>query len=992
MLPENFSENNNENNENNNNNNNGGNDESSNENKAAAVTGGKKKETAASGGSAQNAKNHEKRESKAVPVNGDEKNGGVKKDENAEIGKNGESENKEDDGNPLEKLIKSDVFQKLSNKLNEIKNNITKALNDEGTAGDSILPEQSPADSADSENNPDKYTIPEVLPLLPTRDLIVFPYMIVPFFIGRKKSLRSIETAIKAGRKIFLASQKDPKNEKPDVGDICEFGIVAEILQMMKLPDGTAKILVEGLRRVRIVDFLDKSPDSFMVKVEEVVEKFEDSNDFQALKRLVLQKFESYLKLNRKIPLEIMMVVLNTEDPSRLADIITSHLMNLKTKVKQEILEEFDVNKRFRKILQILNNEVEILGLEKKIRNRTHEQIENTQREYFLREQLRSIQKELGEDENTQKEADDFNKKLKALKLSKENEEKIAKEISRFAKMHSMSPESSVLRTYIEWVLELPWHAETKDNLDIKSCEKILEEDHYGLDKIKERILEFLSVRKLAQNKLKAPILCFVGPPGVGKTSLGKSIARALDRKFARMSLGGMRDEAEIRGHRRTYVGSMPGKIMQLMHQVKAKNPVILLDEIDKLANDFRGDPASALLEVLDPEQNDTFNDLYLNLPYDLSKVLFITTANIPHNIPAPLFDRMEVIRLSGYTEDEKLNIAQKYLVPKQIEQNGLTVNDISFSRDALIHVIRYFTREAGVRNLEREIGSVIRKCAKEVAMDINLNETATKTPKLKPAKLKNGKGLNKSGMKNVPRFSITPAKVEELLGAKRFKYGHTEIKDRIGAVNGLAWSEAGGSVLVIESALMNGRGNLNLTGQLGNVMQESAKAAFSYIRSHSKELGVSDKLIKTSEFHVHVPEGATPKDGPSAGIALCSSLVSLMTKTHARGDVAMTGEITLSGRVLPIGGVKEKVLAAHGDGILTIILPEDNRKDIEDIPENIRKQLEFHFVSDVSEVFKVVFKKPLIKKGAGKSAENKTARAAALKKNGAKLKARNKK
>ncbi|HNY10193.1 MAG TPA: endopeptidase La, partial [Candidatus Wallbacteria bacterium] len=772
-----------------------------------------------------------------------------------------------------------------------------------------------------------KYVIPDVLPLLPAREVMVFPYMIVPLFVGRKQSIAAIEKAMISGRKKFLSLQKDPQKENPSREDLCDFGIAAEILNLLKLPDGTVKILIEGLKRVKVVEFLSEEDSNFMVKVEQINDVIEESVEFQALKRSVVDQFELYVKLNRKIPVEIMMVILNTDDPSRLADIITAHLA-LTLTARQEIIEETHVSKRFEKLLIMINKEIEILSLEKKIRNNVHDQLEKTQKEYYLREQIKTLQKELGEDESMSREAIEYKEKLAKLKMPDECREKMEKELSKFEKMHPMSAETTTIRNYIEWVIELPWDVETEDNTDINKSEEILEEDHYGLEKVKERILEFLAVRKLAGNKMKGPMLCLVGPPGVGKTSLGRSVARALGRKFVRMSLGGMRDEAEIRGHRRTYVGAMPGRIMQLIHQVKAKNPVMLLDEIDKLSSDFRGDPASALLEALDPEQNSTFNDHYINLPFDLSKVLFMTTANLTHTIPPPLLDRMEIIRIPGYTEDEKLSIATKYLTPKQIEENGLTKKQISFTPDALKHVIRFYTREAGVRNLEREIGSIVRKRARAIA----------KGEKIKEIKVK-------------------AADVEKYLGAKRFKYGDTETQKRVGAVNGLAWSETGGSVMVIECVMMPGKGELSLTGQLGSVMQESAKAAFSYIRSNGEKLGIDAGTFKKFDFHVHVPEGAIPKDGPSAGLALCSSLISLITKKEARGDLAMTGEITLRGRALPIGGVKEKVLAAHSVGIFEVILPDDNRKDLEDIPEKIRKDMKFTFVKNIGEVLKTLFK-----------------------------------
>ncbi|HBC76859.1 MAG TPA: endopeptidase La [Candidatus Wallbacteria bacterium] len=817
-------------------------------------------------------------------------------------------------------MSNDDILKALSRKLNELKQELSDTLTT-SEDGDALL-------KAAQEDEEKKYQIPKSLPVLPIREILVFPYMVVPLLIGRELSIKSVEEAMAAGRKILLATQKDARNENPGEADICEYGIAAEILQLLKLPDGTVKVLVEGLKRVKITKVIIENSRIKGADIEPVAEILSDAPEFEALKRSVIEQFEKYVKLNRKIPVEIMMVISNTDDASRLADVITAHLtININT--KQSIIEAIDVHKRFSILLKIISKEVEILTLEKKIRSRVHEQLEKTQKEYYLREQIKVLQKELGEDESLSGEAEEYRKKLKKIKMPEECVEKIDKEIARLAKMHPMSAETSVMRTYLDWVIELPWNSETKDNADLKKSENILEEDHYGLEKVKERIIEFLAVKKLAGDKMKCPILCLVGPPGVGKTSLGRSIARSLERKFVRISLGGMRDEAEIRGHRRTYVGALPGKIMQHIHQSKTKNPVFLLDEIDKLASDFRGDPASALLETLDPEQNSSFTDHYINLPFDLSKVFFITTANLAYNIPAPLLDRMEVIRISGYTEDEKLNIAQKYLAPKQIGETGLSEFAPRFSDDAVRHIIRHYTREAGVRNLEREIGSILRKYARVIA--------AGKKPK---------------------SALIDIAEVEKHLGAKKFKYGEKDLSDGIGIVNGLAWSEAGGSVLKIESAMMEGKGALNLTGQLGNVMQESAKAAFAYIKSNAKSLGINSSVFKSHDFHVHVPEGATPKDGPSAGIALCSSLVSLITKKPARGDIAMTGEITLTGIVLPIGGVKEKVLAASASGITTVILPDDNRKDLEEIPGNVLKKLKIKFVKNISEVIKVLIRK----------------------------------
>ncbi len=658
-------------------------------------------------------------------------------------------------------MSNNDILKALSRKLNELKQELSDSLTS-GEDADSIIKEV-------HEDEEKKYIIPSELPVLPIREILVFPYMVVPLLIGRELSIKSVEDAMTAGRRIVLAAQKEPANENPGAADICEYAIAAEILQLLKLPDGTVKILVEGLKRVKIKEIIVEEAHIKTAKIEMVEEILYDTPEFEALKRSVIEQFEKYVKLNRKIPVEIMMVISNTEDASRLADVITAHLsININT--KQSIIEAIDVKKRFNILLKIISKEVEILTLEKKIRSRVHEQLEKTQKEYYIREQIKVLQKEIGEDESLSGEAEEYRKKLKKIKMPDECVEKIEKEISRLAKMHPMSAETSVMRTYLDWVIELPWNNETVDNDDLKKSEKILEEDHYGLDKVKERILEFLAVKKLAGDKMKCSILCLVGPPGVGKTSLGRSVARALERKFVRISLGGMRDEAEIRGHRRTYVGALPGKIMQHIHQSKTKNPVFLLDEIDKLASDFRGDPASALLETLDPQQNYSFTDHYINLPFDLSRVFFITTANLAHCIPGPLLDRMEIIRISGYTEEEKLNIARNYLVPRQLEETGLSSFAPRFEEEAIRYIIRHYTREAGVRGLEREIGSILRKYARIVA-----------------------------GGRKLRSLIIDTAQVKKHLGAKRFKYGVNETSDRQGVVNGLAWSETRGSEFKIE-------------------------------------------------------------------------------------------------------------------------------------------------------------------------------------------------
>jgi len=758
------------------------------------------------------------------------------------------------------------------------------------------------------------------IPLLPLRGVLVFPYMVIHLDVGREKSISAIEEAMVDDKKIFLATQKEAQTDDPGEEDIYRIGTVAEVKQILKMPGGTMRVLVEGLSRGEIQEYVSYEP-YLKVGIKEFTEiSGHKSPEIEALMRTLIYQFEQYVKMSKKIPPETVVAVVAVEEPGRLADIIASHLA-LRIQEKQSILEALNVSKRLEIICEILAKEMEVLELERKINIRVRKQMEKTQKEYYLREQMKAIQKELGDKDDRAAEGEELREKIAEAKLPPEVEEKALKEVERLEKMPPMVAEAVVVRNYLDWLLALPWSQETRDRLDLAMAEKILDEDHYGLAKPKERILEYLAIRKLAK-KMKGPILCFIGPPGVGKTSLGKSIARALGRKFVRISLGGVRDEAEIRGHRRTYVGSMPGRIVQGMKQAGSKNPVFLLDEVDKMSSDFRGDPSAALLEVLDPEQNYMFSDHYLEAPFDLSKTMFITTANSPHNIPRPLLDRMEVIYIPGYTEEEKTRIALDYLVPKQVKEHGLKPSNIKFSEGAVRKIIRQYTREAGVRNLEREIASICRKTAREVVA--------------------NKKKCVRVTSNSVPSF----------LGAERYRYGTAEKENQVGVATGMAWTETGGDTLSIEIALLKGRGKLFLTGQLGDVMKESAQAALSYVRSKAEELGITEPdFYEKYDLHLHVPEGAIPKDGPSAGIALATALASAFAKLPVRSDVAMTGEITLRGRVLPVGGIKEKVLAAHRAGITTVVLPADNRKDLEEVPANVKKKLEFVFVDHMDQV-----------------------------------------
>ncbi|HWP57186.1 MAG TPA: endopeptidase La [Candidatus Acidoferrales bacterium] len=759
------------------------------------------------------------------------------------------------------------------------------------------------------------------VPLLPLRDIIVFPHMVVPLFVGRQRSIKALEEAAQKQSAIFLSSQKDPKINEPTERDIYRVGTLGTVVQILKLPDGTVKVLVEGKKRASIARFLTH-PDFFLVEVEEIAEIVERNTEVEALVREVHATFENYVKLKKKIPPEMVMSVSSIEDPARLADTIVGHL-GIKLEERQALLETFNAAERLEKVLGHMRAEIEILEVERRIRSRVKKQMERAQKEYYLNEQMRAIQKELGEKDEFKNEIQEIEEKMRQKKLSAEARDKVEKELKKLKMMSPMAAEATVVRNYIDWILSLPWNEFTEDKLDIKEAERILEEDHYGLEKVKQRILEYLAVQTLV-GKIKGPILCLVGPPGVGKTSLGRSIARATGRKFVRVSLGGVRDEAEIRGHRRTYIGALPGKIIQSMKKAGSSNPVFLLDEVDKMSTDFRGDPSSALLEVLDPEQNCNFNDHYLDLDYDLSNVMFITTANTLDRIPRPLQDRMEIIRIAGYTELEKLNIAKKYLLVKQIDANGLTADNITFTDSAILGLIRHYTKEAGVRNLEREIASICRKVAVEVVR-----------------KDRNAK------------IQVTSKSLHKHLGPPKYRYGKAEEEVKIGVTTGLAWTELGGELLATEVTIMPGKGQLIITGKLGDVMQESAQAAMSYVRSRAEELGLEKDFYQKIDVHIHIPEGAIPKDGPSAGITMATSLVSALCRIPVRPDMAMTGEITLRGRILPIGGLKEKVLAAHRGGIKTVLIPEENEKDIEEVPPLILKTVELVLVSHMDQVLR---------------------------------------
>ena len=754
-------------------------------------------------------------------------------------------------------------------------------------------------------------------PVLPLRDIVVFPHMIVPLFVGRDKSVKALEDVMQDDKQILLVAQKNAGQDDPAIDDIYDVGTIGTVLQLLKLPDGTVKVLVEGSQRAKIVRYTDKE-EFFQAEAELIEEAPDEDKDVEALSRSVISQFEQYIKLNKKIPPEVLVSLNQIEELSKLSDTIASHLA-LKISEKQELLELMSPGERLERAYSFMESEIGVLQVEKRIRNRVKRQMEKTQREYYLNEQLKAIQKELGETEDGRDEAGEFEERIEKTKLSKEAREKAIQELRKLKSMSPMSAESTVVRNYLDWLLSIPWGKRSRVKKDIKAAEKILNQDHYGLEKVKERILEYLAVQTRVR-KIKGPILCLVGPPGVGKTSLGKSIAKATGRNFVRMSLGGVRDEAEVRGHRRTYIGSMPGKVIQGMKKAKTSNPLFLLDEIDKLGADWRGDPSSALLEVLDPEQNNTFADHYLEVDYDLSDVMFVTTANTLR-MPQPLLDRMEIIRLSGYTEDEKVQIAKRHLISKQLKSHGLKKTEWSISDDALRDLVRLYTREAGVRNLERELANLARKAVKELAT------------------------------KNRESIRITRRNLDKFAGVPRYRFGEMESEDLVGVTTGLAWTEVGGELLSIEALLMPGKGNVSHTGKLGDVMQESVQAARSYVRSRMAIFGVSSKFFDKRDIHVHVPEGATPKDGPSAGVAMCTSIVSALTGIPVRRDVAMTGEITLRGRVLPIGGLKEKLLAAHRGGITTVLIPRDNEKDLVDIPDNVKKGLKIIPVGTVDEV-----------------------------------------
>ncbi len=783
------------------------------------------------------------------------------------------------------------------------------------------------------------------LPLLPLRDLIIFPHMMMPLFVGREKSINALEEAMSKQTDIVLAAQKDAKTNTPESRDIYTVGTIGTIIQLLRLPDGTVKVLVEGKKRARIKNFV-ANDNFFVVQCEEIPEEVENPVEAQALVRSVKTTFETYVKLNKRIPPEILMRVSSIENASELADIIVAQL-NLKLEDKQKVLEIFDPVTRLEHLLNLMTGEIEILEVEKKIRSRVKKQMERSQKEYYLNEQMQAIQKELGEKDDYQAELQELEAKCKAKKMTQEAKDKVMKEVKKLKMMSPMSAEATVVRNYIDWVLSLPWQEYSDEKHDLKNAQKILDDDHWGLEKVKERILEYLAVLSIA-DKMKGPIICLVGPPGVGKTSLARSIATALNRPFARISLGGVRDEAEIRGHRKTYVGAMPGKILQALRKVDKGNPIMLLDEIDKMASDFRGDPSAAMLEVLDPEQNATFQDHYLEVEYDLSKVMFIATANSLHTVPRPLLDRMEVISIEGYIEQEKFNIAKNYLVPKQIENHGLKNFKVSIQEGTIRNVIRYYTREAGVRNLERQLANVCRKVAKEIVMNQAISDLKKPTKK---AAANSATGKAKKTSANIKPYVVTPKKLGELLGAQKFKFGKIEDQNEIGLTNGMAWTEVGGDLLVVEVSVVPGKGKFTVTGQLGDVMKESCSAAMSYVRSRGPLFGFDKEYFANVDVHIHLPEGAVPKDGPSAGIALTTSIVSAITKIPVKRTVAMTGEISLRGRVMAIGGLKEKILAAHRGGIKMIICPKENEKDLKDIPKEVLKELKVILVDHVDQV-----------------------------------------
>ena len=773
-----------------------------------------------------------------------------------------------------------------------------------------------------------KRTQQRTLPVLPLRDVVVFPYMVMPLFVGRAKSISALDEAMNEGKQLLLVSQKQADLEEPTVDDVFDVGTIANIIQLLKLPDGTVKVLVEGQQRAKI-NQLNDGEDYFSAEVTPIETTFGDEKELDVVKAAVLNEFESYLQLNKKIPADVLGALQRIDDADRLADTMAAHIP-VTVRHKQSVLELADVQERLEYLLGMMESEADILQVEKRIRGRVKKQMEKSQRNYYLSEQIKAIRKEMdeGESEDTIDEVEQLRQKVEAAGMPADVREKVESELQKLKMMSAMSAEATVVRSYVEWMLQVPWHKRTKVKKDIAKAQQVLDADHYGLERVKERILEYLAVQARL-NKIKGPILCLVGPPGVGKTSLGQSIANATGRKYVRMALGGVRDEAEIRGHRKTYIGALPGKLIQKMAKVGVKNPLFLLDEIDKMSSDMRGDPASALLEVLDPEQNTTFNDHYLEVDYDLSDVMFVATSN-SMNIPGPLLDRMEVIRLSGYTEDEKLNIAMQHLLQKQIERNGLKKGELTIEENAILDIIRYYTREAGVRGLEREISKICRKAVKNLLVN----------PKVKS-------------------ITVNSDNLHDYLGVKRFEFGKADTQNRVGEVTGLAWTEVGGDLLTIETASVVGKGKLTFTGSLGDVMKESIQAAMTVVRARAEKLGINSEFHEKRDIHIHVPDGATPKDGPSAGIAMCTALVSCLTGNPVRADVAMTGEISLRGKVLPIGGLKEKLLAAHRGGIKTVLIPKDNVKDLEEIPDNVKENLAIHSVETIDEVLGLALENP---------------------------------
>ena len=766
----------------------------------------------------------------------------------------------------------------------------------------------------------------QTIPVLPLRDVVVFPYMVMPLFVGRPRSIHSLDEAMNHGKQLLLVSQKQPELEEPGVEDLYDVGTIANIIQLLKLPDGTVKVLVEGQQRAQIYQ-LEDTGEHFQAQIKPIESTLGNKKELQVVHKAALDEFQNYVNLNKKVQPDILSALQQIENLEQLSDTLASHLP-VSVAQKQTVLEMTNVVERFEYLLGLMQSEADLLQVEKRIRSRVKKQMEKSQRDYYLNEQIKAIQKELGEEENAISEIEQLRQKIEEARMPLEAREKAEAELQKLKMMSPMSAEATVVRSYIDWMIQVPWHKRTKVKKDLAKAQEILDADHYGLERVKERILEYLAVQTRL-NQLKGPILCLVGPPGVGKTSLGQSIANATGRKYVRMALGGVRDEAEIRGHRKTYIGSLPGKLIQKMAKVGVKNPLFLLDEIDKMSSDMRGDPASALLEVLDPEQNAHFNDHYLEVDYDLSDVMFVATSNSMH-IPTPLLDRMEVIRLSGYTEDEKLNIATRHLINKQMERNGLKAGELTIDDSAIVDIIRYYTREAGVRNLEREISKICRKAVKTLLLD-----------------------------KKLKSIKVTAKNLHDYLGVKRFEFGRADTQNRVGEVTGLAWTEVGGDLLTIETASVLGKGKLSYTGSLGDVMKESIQAAMTVVRARAEKLGINPEFHEKRDIHIHVPDGATPKDGPSAGIAMCTALVSCLTGNPVKSEVAMTGEISLRGKVLPIGGLKEKLLAAHRGGIKTVIIPKDNVKDLEDIPENAKRDLNIHAVEAIDEVLTIALENP---------------------------------